>query len=153
MPDTKRVTFGRVRNRQTGRILSPSGRYPSVTLSGRTVRIHALMAETFLGPRPRGAVVLHDDDDKRNTWILNLRYGTHRQNAADAKRHGVRIRQCHNGHRMTGDNVLVGLDGIRRCRQCITDAERRDPRAWRDWATGAVERPDDDRQPATGNRH
>jgi hypothetical protein len=137
-------THGRIRNRTTGRILRCSGRYPSVTLAGRTVHIHSLMAETFLGPRPRGAVVLHDDDDKTNTWILNLRYGTHRDNARDAVRHGVRRRYCPSGrHRVTSATVYIRSDGIRVCLACIEDARRRDPREWRDRRMGVVEVPDD----------
>ena len=46
-------TFGRVRNLSTGYILAASGRYPSVTLAGRTIRVHVLMAEVFLGRRRR----------------------------------------------------------------------------------------------------
>ncbi|WP_253851635.1 HNH endonuclease [Mycobacterium sp. 1423905.2] len=83
-------TFGRVRNRRTGRILVASGRYPSVRLGGRTVAVHRLMGETYLGGARSGQVVLHDDDDKTNLWIANLRYGSHSDNLRDAHRHGVR---------------------------------------------------------------
>lgn len=139
-------TFGRVRSRATGRILSSSGkRYPAVTLGGRRVRVHVVMAETFLGPRPPGHQVLHADDDKQNNWIGNLAYGTPSDNLRDAHRHGVRRRRCPSGrHQVTGTNVYIRSDGLRVCLHCLADAERRDPRAWAGWATGAVEPPQDD---------
>ena len=135
-------TFGRVRNLSTGYILAASGRYPSVTLAGRTIRVHVLMAEVFLGPRPAGQLVLHQNGDRQDTWLGNLRYGTAGENAADTRRHGTRRRRCDHGHRLTPDNTLVRADGVRLCRQCLADRERRDPRSWRAWATGAVEPPD-----------
>lgn len=114
-------THGRVRNRRTGRILAASGRYPSVSLAGRTVAIHQLMGETFLGGAWPGQVVLHDDDDKSNNWIANLRYGSHGNNLRDAHRHGARKRLCPRGHRMAGGNVFIRGDGARVCLACVRD--------------------------------
>jgi hypothetical protein len=138
-------TFGRVRNRATGRILVSSGRYPSVTLGGRTVAVHRLMGETFLGGPHPGQVVLHDDDCKDHTWITNLRYGTRADNARDASRHGVRRRRCPSGqHRVTPATVYVRSDGVRVCVACIEEARQRDPREWRARRMGVVDAPDDD---------
>ena len=138
-------TFGRVRNRSTGRFLTPSGRYPAVRLAGRTIRIHTLVATTFFGPRPPGQQVLHSNDDKQDNWVGNLKYGSPAQNAADAIRHGVRRRRCPTGrHRFTGSNVYIRSDGLRVCLDCLADAERRDPRAWRAWAVGTVDPPERD---------
>lgn len=114
-------TFGRVRNRRTGRILAASGRYPSVRLRGRTVAIHQLMGETFLGGAWPGQVVLHDDDDKTNLWIANLRYGSHGDNLRDAHRHGARKRLCPAGHRLAGGNVFIRSDGVRVCMECVRE--------------------------------
>lgn len=138
-------TLGRVRNRITGRILVASGRYPSVTLGGRTVAIHRLMGETFLGGPHPGQVLLHDDDCKDHTWITNLRYGTRADNARDALRYGVRRRRCASGrHRVTPATVYVRSDGIRVCLACIEETRQRDPREWRARRMGLVDAPDDD---------
>jgi hypothetical protein len=79
---------GRVRDAQIHKIREPdrSGRYPRVWLSGRRRYIHVLMAETWLGPRAWGQLVLHADDDPANAHIANIAWGTPAQNAADAKR-------------------------------------------------------------------
>ncbi|WP_406817397.1 HNH endonuclease [Mycobacterium sp. M23085] len=114
-------TFGRVRNRRTGRILAASGRYPSVRLGGRTVAVHRLMGETYLGGPWPGQVVCHQDDDPNNLWICNLAYGSRRDNAADAIRHGVRRRWCPSGHRLAGANVFIRSDGVRACSTCVDE--------------------------------
>jgi hypothetical protein len=79
---------GRVRDRRTGQILTPNTghTYPRVSLLGRRRYVHHLMAETWLGPRPFGRLVLHGDDDPQNPSITNLSYGCHADNAEDRRR-------------------------------------------------------------------
>ena len=48
--------------------------------------IHSLVCEAFIGPRPDGLQVLHDDDDKTNNKLSNLSYGTHRENTVKANK-------------------------------------------------------------------
>jgi hypothetical protein len=75
---------GRVRGANNHRVVIPDAdRYPRVCLSGRQRRVHVLMAETWLGPRPFGQQVLHADDQPANVAISNIRYGTPADNAAD----------------------------------------------------------------------
>ena len=67
--------------------------YHSVTLwkDGRQYhrRLHVLLAETFLGPRPEWAtLVRHLDDDKENIALANLAWGTHQDNVDDRGRNG-----------------------------------------------------------------
>jgi hypothetical protein len=64
--------------------------YPQVELDGRTYRVHILMAETFLGRRQRGRIALHHNDRKSDNRIINIRWGSHRDNYADALRNGRR---------------------------------------------------------------
>lgn len=52
-------------------------------------KLHALVAEAFLGPRPSGCVVRHLDDVKTHNAVDNLAYGTRADNAADARRNGA----------------------------------------------------------------
>jgi NUMOD4 motif/HNH endonuclease len=71
-------------------ILRPSReRYPSVTLRDgwrrRRVRVHRLVKLVHTGP-PRGRQVRHLDDDKQNTRLKNLKYGTQKDNERDKKR-------------------------------------------------------------------
>ena len=82
---------GRVRDRHR-RIVTPeaSGRYPRVCLGGRRRYLHHLMAESWLGPRPWGALVLHEDDDGANNRLTNISWGTPKQNAADRRRNRMK---------------------------------------------------------------
>jgi hypothetical protein len=78
---------GRVRGANNHRIVyTDNDRYPRVCLNGRQRRVHVLMAETWLGPRPFGQQILHADDQPANTHIANLAYGTPQQNADDRAR-------------------------------------------------------------------
>lgn len=69
------------------RKISISGGYKQVSLydHGRrkTVWVHNLVAEAFLGPRPPGLEVCHSDDDGTNATLANLRYDTHSANVLE----------------------------------------------------------------------
>lgn len=65
----------------------------------RAYRVHRLVALTWIGPPPfDGAMVLHRDDDPSNNNYANLKWGTQRENMADAKRNGRKL----GGHRPRG---------------------------------------------------
>jgi hypothetical protein len=70
-----------------------SNGYPLVDLSQegtRTTRtVHSLVAEAFLGPRPAGADICHEDGTRSNCEAGNLRYDTRSNNHRDKKRHGT----------------------------------------------------------------
>lgn len=90
-----RVRSNRKRNRNAignkWRILTPNktpaGGYSWISLYGegspRKVRVHALVADKFLGPKPEGSIILHLDDNPENNHVSNLRYGSPRENAID----------------------------------------------------------------------
>ena len=81
---------GRVWSRVGDRFLrqSPNNRaYLKVSLSNPrwpSVHVAHLVAIAFIGPRPEGLMVLHNNDDKWDNRLPNLRYGTHSDNVADA---------------------------------------------------------------------
>lgn len=77
------------------RFLTPSGkRYFSVSLvkeqgkGSDTILVHKLIAEAFIGPRPVGAVICHNNGDRYDNRASNLRYDTPFGNMLDATRHG-----------------------------------------------------------------
>ena len=126
-------TLGRSR-RWTGGILKSTcpqirgvgRRYPDVALpvDGKQVkvRIHTLVAQEFIGPRPDGMEILHADDNVNNNHVSNLRYGTHADNGGDITRNRP---ACKNGHNFTPENTYLRPDtGGRQCRQCSRERQR-----------------------------
>lgn len=90
---------GRVRNSRTRRLVRQQpnhGGYRQVKLicddgKRRWKKVHNLVLEIFVGPRPspkhHGA---HDPDrDKRNNRLENLRWALPEENEADKKKHGT----------------------------------------------------------------
>lgn len=100
---TQRIAKGDDRTRMVdrlmkGRVLAPvktkSGGYLRVSLSDgqggvATRKIHQLVCEAFIGPSPDGQMPLHGDGNPTNNRLDNLRYGTGRENVADAVAHGT----------------------------------------------------------------
>lgn len=71
-----------------------AGFYPEVSLcvdyAIEKRRVHDLVAESFLGPRPKGMYVCHNDGTMDNNNLDNLRYDTPAGNSADKIKHGTR---------------------------------------------------------------
>ena len=55
--------------------------------------VHQLIALTFIGPRPEGMDVCHNDGDPTNNRADNLRYDTRTNNILDVYRAGKRWRK------------------------------------------------------------
>lgn len=100
--------------------------------------VHRLVVEAFVGPPPDGMECCHNDGDKTNNRVENLRWDTRSANMQDQLRHGVHHQagktHCHKGHPFSGDNLKVFPPGSamrRRCRQCHRDRDREYKRASR----------------------
>lgn len=91
-------------------------------------RVHVLVAEAFLGPRPDGAVVRHVDGDHRHNTIGNLVWGTPSENVRDSVEHGtqrnIRKTHCPYGHPYDATNTTFEAAGNRKCRTCKRERER-----------------------------
>lgn len=60
--------------------------YPRTCLNGKFLNIHILVAESFLGYKPKkGYVIDHIDGSRDNNNLNNLRIITHRQNVSVRK--------------------------------------------------------------------
>jgi hypothetical protein len=93
------------------RMLTTQYGYHKVLLSknGKTTNklVGTLVAEAFLGPRPKGLLVLHGDGNAKNNCVDNLRYGTQRDNMRDSVLHGTRPRgRAHKCAKLTEQQVL-----------------------------------------------
>lgn len=90
---------------------------------------HRLIAEAFLGPCPAGMEVRHADGTRTNNQPSNLCYGSTRDNAQDAMRHGTHQgaamsakTKCSRGHEYSLENTYIHpTTGSRHCRTCRTD--------------------------------
>lgn len=52
-------------------------------------KVHRLVLEAFVGPCPEGMEGCHNDGDKTNNQISNLRWDTRSANAKDRVKHGT----------------------------------------------------------------
>jgi hypothetical protein len=100
--------LGNVRSLRSGRLLvfSTAQWYLRVTLSrdGRTEKrkVHQLVAEAFLPPRPPGTIPAHGPGGHRDNSAVNLSWKTQAENlGADRRRDGT----CFGGPKLTEDIV------------------------------------------------
>lgn len=113
-------SFGRVRSvyRESPRLLRPgkdgpnSGRIPYflVNLSpptrGKSFRVHLLVAEAFLGPRPLGMECSHEDGDSTNNAASNLAWRTRSENHQLKRVHGTMLAgERHHQAKLTAEQV------------------------------------------------
>ena len=73
--------------------------YPTVQL-GRTPKklVHCLVLETYVGPCPDGMEACHNDGNRINICVSNLRWDTRSNNQKDAVRHGTQSGLKNKGH-------------------------------------------------------
>jgi hypothetical protein len=64
--------------------------YFTLVAHGKRIRrgIHALVLETFVGPRPQGLYACHRDGNKSNNSLENLKWATPTENQDDRVKHG-----------------------------------------------------------------
>lgn len=114
----------------SGRLLVPgSSNRPYLTVvlqrcgKRSTRKVHSVVAETFLGPRPKGYNVCHRNGDGSDNRLSNLCYDTQSRNIRDSVVHGThrntRKSHCKRGHLLSGYNVYVHpANNSRVCRTC-----------------------------------
>ncbi|MGO1563156.1 MAG: HNH endonuclease signature motif containing protein [Actinomycetaceae bacterium] len=123
-------SLGRLSSDRYGRILEPTVRptgYAQATLAHRrsvTYRlVHRLVLEAFIGPCPEGMEACHNNGNRTDNRLENLRWDTRLANAHDAIRHGTHpgaASHCPRGHELTAPNLTRSgvRKGRRRCLAC-----------------------------------
>lgn len=85
---------------------------------------HRLVLTAFVGPCPDGMQACHNDGDKSNNRLSNLRWDTPSSNTLDLVRHGThnmaRKTDCKRGHRLELPNLRQSsmATGRRACLAC-----------------------------------
>jgi len=83
---------GRIWSKKKKRFLSGTkhdGKYLAVWLvHGERKFVHALILETFVGPRPEGMITRHLNGNSFDNSLENLAWGTSKENSLDTVRHG-----------------------------------------------------------------
>lgn len=74
-----------------------------------TRHVHRLVTETFIGPMPEGMQVCHNNGDKTDNRVENLRYGTPKENARDRAAHGTETRGERSGPFVLSTEDVVAM--------------------------------------------
>lgn len=84
--------------------------------------VHTLVIEAFVGPRPPGMEVAHNNGDNTDNRPSNLRYATPKENQADRIAHGTAIRgeQAWNT-KLTEQQVRAIRGSVGRTQQALAD--------------------------------
>ena len=72
-------------------------------------RVHQLVLEAFIGPRPPGMECCHEDGSAGNNHADNLRWDTHASNEMDKIGHGTSNRGGRNGQSKLTENQILPI--------------------------------------------
>jgi hypothetical protein len=84
--------------------------------------IHSLVMLAFVGPKPNGMEVAHNNGAKDDNQLVNLRYDTPAGNSADRKIHGTeKIGKDHHSAKLNQSQVLCIRKDARKYREIAKD--------------------------------
>lgn len=117
-----------------GKLLKPGTNrlgYPLVALSrpGKTItaKVHRLVLLAFVGDNKPGEEACHNNGDRSDARLVNLRWDNHSGNMYDRRAHGTDFQSnkthCPQGHPYDAENtkVIPSRPTARYCRQCHRD--------------------------------
>ncbi|MGP9622564.1 NUMOD4 motif-containing HNH endonuclease [Corynebacterium sp. AOP34-AQ2-28] len=117
--------------RYRGKTLAPKSNrhgYPLVVLADggvlRSKRVHRLVLEAFVGPCPEGMEACHNNGDRGDPRLANLRWDSASENQRDRRRHGTDYQanktHCPAGHPYDAENmkVIPSRPTARYCKAC-----------------------------------
>ncbi len=71
----------------------------------RSIPIHLLLADAFIGKRLKGMQVRHLDGNRKNNSLINLAYGTPKDNGEDTARCGT-LKGVHSGRAVINEDIV-----------------------------------------------
>lgn len=103
-----------------------------LTRNGKSVKklVHRLVLEAFTGPCPDGMEGCHNDGDRANSRLVNLRWDDRSGNNLDKREHGtdhqLNKTHCPRGHELIGPNLVnqTRSHPERSCRACARERAR-----------------------------
>lgn len=90
----------------------------------RTKKVHQLVLEAFVGPKPKGKECCHANDNPEDNRLINLSWGTRTDNMNDRVRNGIHHKQavthCPEKHTLLAPNLVRCKQklGQRNCLAC-----------------------------------
>lgn len=99
--------------------------YPAFTLRSGAMslkkRAHVLVAGAFLGPKPDGLEICHNDSNPLNCRADNLRYDTRKSNFADKKLAGTENTGSRHGMSKITENDVLRIRALRKAGVSVKD--------------------------------
>lgn len=80
-----------------------------IVANNRTIFVHRLVLEVFVGPCPEGMECRHLDGDRENNCIDNLAWGTRTENVHDMMRHDRHNKGSRHGMAKLTESVVVEI--------------------------------------------
>jgi hypothetical protein len=135
--DRAAVTRSGARRRYKGQPIRPCANpkgylFVRMNVDGvKTIRyVSVTVLTTFVGPRPDGMEACHNNGDRSDNRLVNLRWDTSSENNLDRVRHGThnhtRKTHCPRDHPLREPNLVAKFwrKGHRVCRACYLASKR-----------------------------
>ena len=75
----------------------------------KTLKVHRIVLNAFVGARPTGMLCRHLDGNKRNNNLSNLCWGTYNENAEDQFKHGTAATGERHGNSKLDDSDVLEI--------------------------------------------
>lgn len=82
--------------------------------------VHCLVLEAFMGPRPEGLQTRHLDGNKQNNSLINLVWGTPKENSDDKLHHGTH----YTGEKTSSYKGKLTTEDVRNIREASKKGKR-----------------------------